>query len=239
MGEIRPFYRNYFEAEIQDMQLKLVRRIEEKTEVVDAGTGYVVCMDVNHDIDPDVLDWAAKITVASFLSRLPKGLQPQKIVGVPRRGVEFAGALSYETRLRTGVAEKKEMNGGGEYTFSARYEKEIETVIFDGIPSFTEPGKFYSHRIRAIQPGMTILVADDFSAKGSVTERYNEGFAQLDITPVYVYMVAKDFQDLRPPQIGYRTNKLAGLPVFAPIRITEMIGGTGGRVRATSEDIRV
>lgn len=234
----RPFYAYYDQTELTHARLSLVDQIVSIAIVENASTGYIVCPNVNHDIDPAILSCAAKITVSSFLQHLPQELQPQKIIGVPRRGVEFAGALSHETGLNMGVTDRTEMNGNS-HSFCVRYDEDQDMIFLDGIPSFTQPGKFFSHKIRAVKPGMIVLVADDFSAQGNVTSKYIEGFCQLNIRPVFVYVVAKDFPDLNPPQIGYRTNKLAGLPVFATVRITEMIGGNGGRIKATSEDINL
>ena len=49
-------------------------------------------------------------------------------------------------------------------------------------------------------------------------------------------MVAKDFNNSEPIQQGYRKNKESGRPVFAVVRLTDIVDG---KVKVTAEDITV
>ena len=231
-----PIETNSKTTELIGMRSCLAKHIESIAEVVNPETGYVVIKEINHKVDPQILQSAAKITKGLFLDQLPSGLKPELVIGVPNRGKEFATALGFETGLWIGISDRSEIKDGQSREFSSEYIEADGMVVINGIPSFTQPGKFFTHKLRGIRPNSTVLVADDFSATGSVTEYYIRAFEQLGITPVFVYLVAKDFNDLNPPQRGYRNNKEIGVPVFAVVRLTEIVDS---HVKVTSEDIIV
>ena len=227
----------YDQKELLGIRNKIARFVEENTVVKDFDSGYVFCEPLNHAVSPNLLKEAAQVINGIFLSKLPPELQPTKVIGVPNRGKELAVALGLETGLTIGVTERVETNGVKAEKIRVTHNEENDMVIIDGIRSFTKPGKVFSHMIRALRPGDRVLVADDFSAYGHVTDQYTNGFHELDITPIFVYLAAKDFGFLNPPQTGYRRHKEKGDCVFTVIRLTSMTGGAGGRVKATAADI--
>jgi len=227
---------NYRVQELNSMRSNLAQYIESKAEVKDAKIGYVSIEEINHRVSSKILKSAAEITKGLFLNKLSSDLNPEVVIGVPNRGKEFATALGLETGLPIGISDRSEIKEGESREFRADYLEEDDMVVINGIPSFTQPGKFFTHKIRGLKPGSTVLVTDDFSATGSVTEYYIKAFEQLGITPIFVYLVAKDFNDSHPPQQGYRKNKEKGLPVFAVVRLTKI---EDGHVKVTSEDITV
>ncbi|MBI5126988.1 hypothetical protein HZA76_00850 [Candidatus Roizmanbacteria bacterium] len=218
------------------MRSSLAKYIESKAKVVNAEIGYVSIEEINHRVDSKILKSSAEITKGLFLDHLSRDLSPEVVIGVPNRGKEFATALGLETGLPIGISDRSEIKEGQSLEFSADYIEKDDSIIINGIPSFTQKGKFFTHKIRGLKPGSTVLVADDFSATGSVTEYYVRAFEHLGITPVFVYLVAKDFDGSNPPQQGYRKNKEKGLPVFAVVRLTEI---EDGRVKVTSDDITI
>ncbi len=217
-----------------NQRVSLARQLEANARVIDHKTGYVLIAKINHQVEPQILKQAAAITKGLFLDRLPAKMQPQVVVGVPNRGKEFATVLGMVNNLKIGISDRVEIKSNEDKEFSAEYLEEEDMVVIYGIPSFTQPGKFFIHKLRGIRPNNTVLIADDFSATGSVTNFYQRAFTQLKIEPIFVYLVAKDFSDTNPPQRGYRQNKQAGIPVFAVVRLTEM---SGGKVKVTAEDI--
>jgi len=227
---------SYRVQELNSMRSSLAQYIESRAEVKDAKIGYVSIEEINHRVSSKILKSAAEITNNLFLDKLPGDLNSEVVIGVPNRGKEFATALGLETGLDIGISDRSEIKEGESREFRADYVEEDDMVVINGIPSFTQPGKFFTHKIRGLKPGSTVLVADDFSATGAVTEYYIKAFEKLGITPVFVYLVAKDFNDLHPPQQGYRKNKKKGLPVFAVVRLTEI---EDDHVKVTSEDIQI
>jgi len=230
-------YRKYEQARLLEMRRSVAEYIGRTTRVKDYNSGYVVCEGLNHAVDPTLLYESAQVIAGTFLAPLPSELQPSMVIGVPNRGRELAVAIGLETGLTIGVTERMEMNGDLDKEFQASYDGASDIVTIAGIRSFTKPGKVFTHSIRGVQPGSTILVADDFSATGHVTEQYERGLELLGITPFFVYLAAKDFDFLNPPQIGYRLNRKKSKRVFTVVLITNMVGGTGGKVIATPEDI--
>lgn len=230
-------YRQYEQGRLLEMRRSIAEYIGRSTKVIDHASGYVVCEGLNHAVDPTLLSEAAQVITGTFLAPLPAELQPTMVIGVPNRGRELAVAIGLEVGLTIGVTERMEMNGDGDKEFQAVYDGRNDMVTIAGIRSFTKPGKVFSHTIRGVRPGSTILVADDFSAYGHATDQYIRGLNELGISAVFAYLAAKDFPFLDPAQIGYRRHKEKGDNVFAVVRLTNIIGGNGGKVIATSEDI--
>ena len=228
--------KGYSVQELMRMRSSLASYIESKANVVNAKVGYVEIKEVNHKVDTLLLKKATLITKGLFLDRLQPYLVPELVIGVPDRGKEFATTLAYETDLPIGVSKRDEIKSGQDQGFQANYNEKKDTLVINGISSFTNPGVLYNHKIRGLKPGSTVLVADDFSATGNVTEHYNRAFEQLGITAIFVYIVSKDFTNSEPPQQGYRKNKEKGAPVFTVVRLTDIVDG---KVKVTSEDISV
>lgn len=230
-------YRLYELERLLETRRSIADYIARTTKVVDHASGYVVCEGLNHAVDPTLLSEAAQVIAGTFLAPLPSEFQPTMVIGVPNRGRELAVAIGLEAGLTIGVTERMEMNGDGDKEFQSAYDERNDMVTIAGIKSFTKPGKVFSHTIRGVRPGSTILVADDFSAYGHATDQYLRGLEELGIRAIFVYLAAKDFPFLNPPQTGYRRHKANGHNVFATSLITNMVGGTGGTVIATAEDI--
>lgn len=229
-------YRPYEPERLLEMRSSIADYIGRTTKVIDHASGYVVCEGLNHAVDPTLLSEAAQVIAGTFLAKLPAELQPTMVIGVPNRGRELAVAIGLEVGLKIGVTERMEMNGDGDKEFQSAYDGRNDMVTIAGIRSFTKPGKVFSHSIRGVRPGATILVADDFSAYGHATGQYIRGLGELGIRAIFTYLAAKDFPFLKPAQVGYRLHKEDGHRVFAVVRLTDMVGGTGGKVIATAED---
>ncbi len=228
--------KGYNAQELMKMRSSLASYIESKAEVIDAKVGYVEIKVLNHKVDTSILKRATLITKGLFLDRLRPYLTPELVIGVPDRGKEFATTLAYETDLPIGVSRRDEIKEGQNKDFKVSYDEKKDMLVINGIPSFTNPGVLYNHKIRGLKPGSTVLVADDFSATGTATDYYNRAFEKLGITAIFVYMVAKDFNNSEPIQQGYRKNKESGRPVFAVVRLTDIVDG---KVKVTAEDITV
>jgi adenine/guanine phosphoribosyltransferase-like PRPP-binding protein len=229
-----PLVENFRAGEFMSRRSHLAGYIESKAKVVDARIGYVSIEEVNHRVDPMILKTSAEVTKGLFLDKLPEYIKPEVVIGVPNRGKEFATALGLESDLAIGVSDRSEIKDSQSHDFAVDYIEKDDSVIINGIPSFTQPGKYFSHKLRGIKPNSVVLVADDFSATGAVTEFYLKAFTELNITPIFVYMVAKDFNNSDPPQQGYRRNKEKGISVFSVVRLTNI---EDGHVTVTSEDI--
>lgn len=219
---------------LSQIRANLARHIELKAIVKDGKIGFILIKEVNHCVNPEILREAAEITTGLFLKNLPERLQPQVVIGVPNRGKEFATALGLLIDCPIGVSDRTEIKHNEDRQFWAKYDQKEDILTINGIPSFTKPDKVFTHTVRGVKPGSTVLVADDFSATGTATDYYLKAFKLLKINPVFVYLVAKDFPDLNPPQIGYRKNKTKGLPVFAVVRLTKI---NEQKVIVTSQDI--
>jgi len=222
--------------ELLQMRNALAARIAEGAIVKDPETGYIFCPEVNWNVNPEILQQAAIVVKGLFLDQLPE-FKPQKVVGVSNRGKEFATTLGLETSLHIAVTERKSqrvISGDSvNIPLAARYDKESDQVIIDGVPSFTK-GVQYRHFLFGVKPSEKVVIVDDFCAYGNVARSFCEGLRQLGISPVFAFLVAKDFSHLDPPQTGYRKLKTEGIPAFAVVRFT---GIKNGRVIATAEDI--
>jgi len=236
---------NSLEANNQNQELVLRRSnlaqyIQSRAIIKSVETGYVSIEPVNCVVDPHILKEAAAITNGLFLKQLPPELQPQMVIGVPNRGREFATALGLETGLPIGVTERLVVSGVGDHTpWQKRDYEQRDIIIINGISSFTNPGEFHRHKIRGLQPdlqpGQTVLIADDFCAKANATNRYIEAFQELGIVPIFAYIVAKDFVDGKGnSQKGFREIRAGNQPAFAVVRLT---GIQDGRVSVSSQDI--
>src|SRR3989344_3460444 len=144
------------------------------------------------------------------------------VIGVPNRGKSFSVALGINTGLPISETDRTLIKDDQNKDFNVEYDQKENTVYINGIPSFTRKGELFSHKLRGVRPDSAVLVADDFCATGAVTEYYLKAFEELNIKPIFVYIVAKDFNDSDPPQKGYRKFKEENLPVFAIVRLTEI-----------------
>jgi len=222
--------------ELSKRRVALAQQIADGARIVNPSTGYIFCREVNHQVNPQILTDSADIALGLFLNQLPDDIRPTKILGVPNRGREFATALGLKGNLSILVTERKEVGDNGN-NLAANYDNQQDTVKICGIPSFTKPGVVFDHIIRGLKPGDKIVVADDFSARGTVTKAYEEALTRLGIRPIFVFMIAKDFNELVPPQIGFRETKKRNVaPAFAVVRFTDI---KDGRVIATAEDIKI
>ncbi len=215
------------------LRKNLADRIKKTAVVKDAKAGFIFCGKVNHVVDPSILKDAAAITWSCFLKKIPLKLRPTKVIGVPNRGKEFATALGLHTGLTIGVTERRPGRGSHLAKTKIAYDKDRDMIIIEGIPSFTQ-GVNYTHTIRGVAPGETILVADDFCAYGSVASAYKKSLETLNIKPIFVFLVAKDFLNLRPPQIGFRKLKKDGVTSFAVVRLTRIVNN---QVAASTKDL--
>lgn len=219
---------------LQLRRVQLAQKIAGSAKVIDSSTGFIFCRNVNHQVNPHILIDSADIALGLFLNRLPDKIRPTKVLGVPNRGKEFSTALGIRGNLSILVSERQAVKNGGK-NLIAKYDDQQDTVTIHSIPSFTKPGLYFNHIIRGLQPGNKVVVSDDFSARGTVTKAYEEALIQLGISPVFIYIIAKDFLDLDPSQIGYRETKKRNIaPAFAVVRFT---GIENGKVIATAEDI--
>jgi adenine/guanine phosphoribosyltransferase-like PRPP-binding protein len=215
----RTFETNYSPKELHALRKQFAQYIQSKAKVINEKIGFVSIEEVNHFVNPNILDTASEITIGLFLKNLKKNNLPTAVIGIPNRGKEFATVLGLKTKLKIGITDRGETKN---HRFSVVYEKESDLIFIKGIPSFTQPGKYFTHKIRGIKPGSTILVADDFSATGAVTNYYKKALKQLNISPIFVYLVAKDFSNLSTPQIGYRKHKDEKDLVFSVVRLTKI-----------------
>ncbi len=210
-------------------------KIINDAEVRDEKEGYIFWKELNHLIDPQVLIAAGKVISDKFLSRLPRNEWPTKTMGVSNRGKELGTVLGMMIDMQITVTDRVvegDINGD---PIEAYYDKNDDTVVIKHVPSFTKKVNF-THKIRGLMPGDKILVCDDFCAYGNVARSFNSALLGIDIEPIFVFMVAKDFDFLDPPQTGYRKLKTEGIPAFAVLRITGM---ENGKVIIASEDITV
>ncbi len=239
---LRPIFLFNMSAEIITQELSrrrvaLAQQIAAGAQVVDPLTGYIFCREVNHQVNPQILTDSADISLGLFLNQLPDDIRPTKILGVPNRGREFATALGLKGNLSILVSERIEVGRNENNNLAANYDNQEDTVKIRGIPSFTKSGTTFDHIIRGLKPGDRVAVADDFSARGTVTKAYEEALTRLGISPIFVFMIAKDFNELVPPQIGFRETKQRNVaPAFAVVRFTDI---KDGRIIATAEDIKI
>jgi adenine/guanine phosphoribosyltransferase-like PRPP-binding protein len=234
MPEKTPYQEHVYLA----MRDNYARYIQEHAIVVNQETGFVVCEDVNHVVDPYLLRQAAEITyegfIRFFLGKLPH--LPRIVCGVPNRGREYATAIGITAGIPIAVTERIIENKPP----AVSYDSKRDVVEITGIPSFTQKGRVFTHTVRGLRPGDTVLVADDFCAYGHVALQYQR-LTELGIKPVFSFMVAKDFQDLPEPQEGYRNLLRQGVLAFAATRLTNIVNNGNGnyRVIATSQDIKL
>ena len=213
------FKANYTSQELRAFRKQFAKYIQLKAKVINEKIGFVSIEEVNHFVNPSLLNIASEITIGLFLKNLKKNNIPTAVIGIPNRGKEFATVLGIKTQLKIGITDRGETKN---HHFSVVYEKDNDMIFIKGIPSFTQPGKYFTHKIRGIKPGSTILVADDFSATGAVTDYYKKALKQLNIHPIFVYLVAKDFSNLNTPQIGYRRHKDEKDLIFSVVRLTKI-----------------
>ena len=224
---------NLIPDQLQLRREQLAQQIANGAEIEDPAAGYIICRNVNHLADPNILINAAEIANGLFLKYLPEELQPDKIIGVPNRGKEFATVLGTLIKKPISVGDRSredDQNQG----FDAYYDEQQDGIIIRGIASFTKPGVKYQHFLRGLRPGDNAVIVDDFSATGKIIEFYLATCNKLGIKPVFLFLIAKHFLDTNPPQIGYQTLKKQGIPAFAVVRFTGM---ENGKVIATAEDI--
>jgi len=208
----------------------LSQKIVDSAVVVDAKKGYILCKEINHTVNFALLKEAAFLTNTLFLQKIPYSQRPQKIIGIPNRGKEFALALGLTTNsnlLQGPVTERfQEENKNFNHHIRIFYEEEKDMLTITGIPSFTKPGVIFTHTIRGLKPGVdkNVLIADDFAATGTVSRIYCRMLKSVGIEPYFVFLAAKDFPDFTPPQIGLR--KLSEeAPAFALVRFTGIKNG--------------
>jgi len=215
----KTFKTNYTPRKLHDLRKQFAKYIQLKAKVINEKIGFVSIEEVNHFVNPSLLNIASEITIGLFLKNLKKKNIPTAVIGIPNRGKEFATVLGIKTQLKIGITDREETKN---HHFSVVYEKDNDLIFIKGIPSFTQPGKYFTHKIRGIKPRSTILVADDFSATGAVTDYYKKALKQLNIRPIFVYLVAKDFSNLDTPQIGYRRHKNEKDLLFSVVRLTKI-----------------
>jgi len=220
--------------ELAQMRKVLAARIAKEAIVRNSETGYVFCPEVNWVVNPEILLEAARVAKGLFLDCLPPDLKPQKVIGVPNRGKEFATAMGLEGGLPIAITERilRENGDSPPIPLGVRYSEEADQLTIGGVPSFTK-GKQYDHFLFGVRPGETVMIVDDFCAYGKAANSFLD-LKELGINPVFVFLVAKDFSHLDPPQIGYRELKQKAIPAFAVVRFT---GIKDGKVIATAEDI--
>jgi adenine/guanine phosphoribosyltransferase-like PRPP-binding protein len=215
----KTFQTNYTPQKLCSLRRQFAKYIQSKAIVINEKIGFVSIEEVNHFVNPNLLNIASEITIGLFLKNLKKNNIPTAVIGIPNRGKEFATVLGLKTKLKIGITDRGETK---DHRFNVVYEKDNDLIFINGIPSFTQPGKYFTHKIRGIKPRSTVLVADDFSATGAVTDYYKKAFKQLNILPIFVYLVAKDFSNLSTPQIGYRKHKDQKDLIFSVVRLTKI-----------------
>ena len=215
----KTFKTNYTLQELHNLRKQFAKYIQSKAKVINEKIGFVSIEEVNHFVNPTLLNIASEITIGLFLKNLKKNNVPTAVIGIPNRGKEFATVLGIKTQLEIGITDRGETKN---QRFNVVYEKDNDMIFIKGIPSFTQPGKYFTHKIRGIKPGSIILVADDFSATGAVTDYYKKALKQLNIFPIFVYLVAKDFSNLDTPQIGFRRHKDEKDLIFSVVRLTKI-----------------
>ncbi len=214
---------------LEQRRFILAQQIVDGAIVVDAAGGYILCKEVNHKVNFSILREAAFLTQKLFLNKIPIEDRPKKVIGIPNRGKEFALALGLanDSYLIDGpVTERvQEKANGHESEPKAHYDALKDLLTITGIPSFTKKGKVFTHTIRGLRPGDSVLIADDFAATGTVSEIYFNALTSKDIgiKPYFTFLIAKDFTDLNPPQIGFRQLSEKA-PAFAVVRFTRIEG---------------
>ena len=219
-------------TEIYALRASLAQRIQQDAEVKDPMNGFVLCKGVNRLVRPDILGDAAKIATFGFLNKLPPEFKPDKVVGVQSHGAAFQTAIGLTANLLMPHSERRDHNGAAKIT-EVKYDERNKIAVVRGIPSVSKPGLHFDHYIYEVEPGEVIVVADDFSATGAATDAYRQ-LEQFGLRLVFVYIVAKDFPLLFPPQTEYRRMKERGVPVFATTIFTSINDHT---VVATADDI--
>ena len=218
--------------EVYGLRISLAERIGKNAEVIDQDTGFIRCINVNVLTTPDILRDSASVVTWGFLKRLHPDLTPNKVIAVQSHGVQFQTAIGLEADLLMPHSERRD-HSGSPLKPEVTYDHERGIVVVKGVPSVSKRGLYFDHVIFGLVPGETVVVADDFCATGTATNIYR-GMEQLGIKPVFVYMVAKDFPDIKEPQIGYRLLKQEGVAVYASTILTDLLNG---RVRATAVDV--
>lgn len=219
------------------LRLSIASHIMKTTVVEDPDIGYIVCKEVNKKPNPALLLGCAKIVKTSFVDLLPAEMKPSIVIGVPSNGKKFAEVLGKVLKLPVIDATRTKSHQTDEY--DASFDEASGVATIPGIISFTHDGNAFDHYIdlKGMSRDHTVLIADDFAARGTVTEHYLRGLEHLGFKSLFVFMVAKDFPHLNPPQTGYRTHRENGVPAFAVVRVTDMIDGKGGNVVTTVQDI--
>lgn len=153
--------------------------------------------------------------------------------GVSNRGKEFAAAASLLLDIDNCVTDRTKDETPQGTPESAYYDDKQDMVVISGIPSFTKKGTF-THTIRGLRPNSIVAVMDDFCAYGKSSEVIHTALQNLGIRSHHLFLIAKDFPHLNPPQIGYRQLKTNRISTFSVVRFTDI---KNGKVIATSEDI--
>jgi adenine/guanine phosphoribosyltransferase-like PRPP-binding protein len=212
------------------LRQQLMQKIVAETIVRNAKTGYCECRSLNHLVDVrGILQPAAIVIKNEFIDNIPPEEQPTKVIGVSNRGKEFATILALETNLPLAITDRVDDGPSEDTQPKAWYEKGTNMTYIGGVRSFTK-GVDYTHSIRGLEPGNTVLVADDFCARGSVTNALHSSLNELGIQTHFAYVVAKDFPFLDPPQVGFSEAQNNGISTFA---VVKFIGMENGRVIAS------
>lgn len=219
--------------DLRALRTSLAAEIQQTSIVRNRTIGYVECRDVNHLVKPSLLRNASSFVLEAFIKHLPEELKPQKVIGVPDRGKEFANTLGILGDFDMAVAHREEQSDDSEFV---EYDPVKDILTIGGVPSFRKENVTYTHFIRGVRPGDQVLVADDFSALGRVSRRYLQAFREMGIRAALTFLVAKDFFFLDPPQIGYRNLLQDGVAAIAVVRFTDI---KDGQVIATAEDIHL
>lgn len=213
---------------LQQRQTVLMERITKIAEIFAPEIGYIVCGEINHLVDTEMLREATILTTKLFLKNISDLERPEKVLGVPNRGKEFATALGIykasgikQIAVTERFREEKNIN----HELQATYNEETDMINITGIPSFTNEKSFYTHKIRGLRPGDNVLVADDFCAYGHVSQAYYKALKPLGIKTFFSFLVAKDFKNINPPQTGYQKLLDAKIPAFALVRFTDIQNG--------------
>lgn len=221
-----------YPVEINYYRESLAERIRNNAVVVNADTGFIRCKDVNYLTSPGLLREAAIVATHGFLKHLQPELKPNKVVAVQSHGVQFQTAIGLESDLLMPHTERRDHNGSLS-TPQVYLDVKNKQAILKGIPSVSKPGLYFDHIVNGLEEGDIVAVADDFCATGAASWVYLM-LRNYGITPIFIYIVAKDFPNTKEPQTGYRNLKKEGIPVYATTIFT---GISDGKVEVTAEDI--
>lgn len=218
------------------LQQEIARYVESSTTVRNEKTGYIICRSANKRVDTGLVRAAAKISRARFAIHLPEELFPEIVIGVPSSGVNFAFAMAEELEIDVATtSQSPSKSRRGSQPASAHHDDENDALVIQNVRSFTKKGEEWDHTIKGLdRKTKNVLVVDDFSATGEATIQYLQALTELGYSPVFIYLIAKDFQNIPNPQVGFRNHLLNGVKAFAVVRVTEM---KNGKVTATADDI--